>query len=238
MGFIKHESLKIGDKVKLKTSHTSLTGTFEAGTIVTIIYIANHGYSVMDDEGNKMHEIGFDIGEKIENEPETKPELTTDGYQLTENDVSEIKGYCLMELFDFIRNINNKLEMDTPMQPLSYAESSKLIALKTFADSQLTLRKQTAKNRTGIYDCVGVELLPGHRLRKENQPDIIIDEFGTYFPGCFSYHTDTKITNHKPLTDLLNSAPIKYINYSIVQLMNYRVIKNATIIVKNSERFN
>jgi len=69
MAFIRSKELgpKIGDYVILNREFSSMIGTFEKGTRVKITNcVPMRGYSVIDDEGNSMCEMGFDIGEVVE----------------------------------------------------------------------------------------------------------------------------------------------------------------------------
>lgn len=65
MAYIKN-GLAVGDRVILKHDFSSIAGTFEKGTEVRITGCEEQrGYSVIDDEGNEMGEMGFDIGYKM-----------------------------------------------------------------------------------------------------------------------------------------------------------------------------
>ena len=61
--YIKKESgLNIGDWVETTVEHESLSGTFTAGSKVKIIGIdPMWGYSVEDEDGNQMWEIGWTV---------------------------------------------------------------------------------------------------------------------------------------------------------------------------------
>ena len=63
MAFIKYRNeYEIGDRVKTKIMHESLEGYFEIGTEVTVTDVNNiRGYTIEDDEGNKIIEIGWVI---------------------------------------------------------------------------------------------------------------------------------------------------------------------------------
>jgi len=65
MAYIKNKHIKIGDIVKLNKDYISCAGTFEKGTIVRITGCNERGFDIMDEFGNKMTEMGFDIGEKL-----------------------------------------------------------------------------------------------------------------------------------------------------------------------------
>ena len=60
MVFVKHGH-EIGDWVITKKPHSNCEGTMEVGTNVKIIGISNRGFSIMDVQGNKIHEIGWVI---------------------------------------------------------------------------------------------------------------------------------------------------------------------------------
>ena len=62
MAFIEKSSIiSNGTVVVLKRDHSSMTGTFKAGTKVTITGYGDHGYDIVDDEGNHMYECGYDL---------------------------------------------------------------------------------------------------------------------------------------------------------------------------------
>lgn len=61
MAFIPTRGLQKGDKVVLKHDHTSMSGKFEAGTEVTIIGKGDFGYDIIDDEGHRMVDCGWDL---------------------------------------------------------------------------------------------------------------------------------------------------------------------------------
>ena len=56
-----NKKYKVGDIVVLKKEHTSMIGTFEAGTEVQIIGYGTRGYDIKDTEGNKMTECGWEL---------------------------------------------------------------------------------------------------------------------------------------------------------------------------------
>lgn len=61
MSFVKNDSIKIGDKVTTTIEHTSLSGHMEIGTEVTVTGISYRGYDIMDNDGNRIIEIGWVI---------------------------------------------------------------------------------------------------------------------------------------------------------------------------------
>lgn len=62
MAYIKNNINSIGTQVITTIIHSSLSGTFTKGSKVKIIGINPiYGYSIEDDEGNKMYEIGWII---------------------------------------------------------------------------------------------------------------------------------------------------------------------------------
>ena len=61
MAFIKHSSPEIGDWVVTKMTHSNFAGTMDVGTKVKIIGITVRGYDIMDDEGNIVREIGWEV---------------------------------------------------------------------------------------------------------------------------------------------------------------------------------
>ena len=62
MAFIKNETPEIGDWTKTTSSHSCLRGTMVRGTRVKIIGIDSmRGYSIEDEEGNCVLEIGWTI---------------------------------------------------------------------------------------------------------------------------------------------------------------------------------
>ena len=62
MAFIKNETPKIGDWVRTTRTHSCLCGTMVRGSLVKIIGIDSmRGYSIQDEEGNRVLEIGWTI---------------------------------------------------------------------------------------------------------------------------------------------------------------------------------
>ena len=63
MAFVKYKTTKIEECDKIKTTiiHSNLIGYFEVGTEVKVINIGERGYDIVDNEGNKMLEIGWKI---------------------------------------------------------------------------------------------------------------------------------------------------------------------------------
>ena len=62
MAFIKKNSPKIGDWVTTKRVHSCLNGTMTRGSHVKIIDIDSiRGYSIEDEKGNCVLEIGWTI---------------------------------------------------------------------------------------------------------------------------------------------------------------------------------
>lgn len=62
MAYIKASDFyQIGRWVETTTEHKSLCGKFTKGTKVKITDIGERGYSIEDEEGNKMFEIGWVI---------------------------------------------------------------------------------------------------------------------------------------------------------------------------------
>lgn len=62
MAFVRtHKEPEIGDRVKTTKIHKLEYGYFEVGTEVTVVGISERGYDIVDDEGNKMTEIGWTI---------------------------------------------------------------------------------------------------------------------------------------------------------------------------------
>nr|DAS58605.1 MAG TPA: hypothetical protein [Caudoviricetes sp.] len=60
MAFIKKES-KVGKKVTLTREIRCCAGYFEKGTEVTITGKGEHGYDIVDDQGNHVYECGWDL---------------------------------------------------------------------------------------------------------------------------------------------------------------------------------
>ena len=54
----------LGRTIKLKKELRSCAGTFEKGSIVTVMGCGERGYEIEDAEGNRMIEVGFDIAEE------------------------------------------------------------------------------------------------------------------------------------------------------------------------------
>lgn len=62
MAYIKEANgYKVGDTVTLKRDHESLSGVFEAGTVVQITGQGAYGYSIKDEFGNEMYDCGWDL---------------------------------------------------------------------------------------------------------------------------------------------------------------------------------
>ena len=61
MAFIKHKSPEIGDWVVTKKIHSNCAGYMDVGTEVQIIGVGIRGYDIVDDEGNVVREIGWEI---------------------------------------------------------------------------------------------------------------------------------------------------------------------------------
>ena len=62
MTFIKNERPKSGDWVYTRKRHTCMAGTMTRGSRVKIIDIDQmRGYSIEDEDGNKLYEIGWYI---------------------------------------------------------------------------------------------------------------------------------------------------------------------------------
>ena len=62
MAFIKNEIPKIGDWTRTTRSHSCLHGKMVRGTRVKIIAIDSmRGYSIEDEDGNRVLEIGWII---------------------------------------------------------------------------------------------------------------------------------------------------------------------------------
>ena len=60
--FIKHETPKSGDWARTTRTYSCLRGTMARGTLVKIIGIDSmRGYSIQDQEGNCILEIGWSI---------------------------------------------------------------------------------------------------------------------------------------------------------------------------------
>lgn len=61
MAYIKNKTDEIGDWVVTTRVHESMVGKFTKGSKVKIIDIGERGYSIEDEEGNRMVEIGWII---------------------------------------------------------------------------------------------------------------------------------------------------------------------------------
>lgn len=63
MGFIPREEVQVGSTVRLNDDVKTLAGTFTKGTVVTVTAIDDYGrgYTILDEEGNRAVEIGFDV---------------------------------------------------------------------------------------------------------------------------------------------------------------------------------
>lgn len=58
--FIKNCSPKVGEKVITTKNLSNFAGYMKKGSEVTVIGIGERGYSIEDDEGNKILECGWD----------------------------------------------------------------------------------------------------------------------------------------------------------------------------------
>ena len=58
MVYIKNNTYEIGDWVLTTRVHESMTGKFTKGSRVKITDIGERGYSIEDEEGNRVVEIG------------------------------------------------------------------------------------------------------------------------------------------------------------------------------------
>jgi len=61
MAFIKNKTPKIGDWVITTREFSNCAGTMEIDTRVKIIDIGERGYDIVDEEGNRVLEIGWII---------------------------------------------------------------------------------------------------------------------------------------------------------------------------------
>jgi hypothetical protein len=67
-------------------------------------------------------------------------------------------------------------------------------------------RRELVKNNvTGIIDKHGKMISAGHKLKDQYGGIIVIDNFGAYKPGAFTYHPygATNLTSHYYLSDLV-----------------------------------
>ena len=65
MAFIKNWSPKIGERVITTRKLSNCAGYMERGTEVTITDIGDRGYDLVDDEGNRIIECGWDCVRQI-----------------------------------------------------------------------------------------------------------------------------------------------------------------------------
>lgn len=61
MAYIKNNTYEIGDWVLTTRVHESMAGKFTKGSLVKITDIGERGYSIEDEEGNRVLEIGWII---------------------------------------------------------------------------------------------------------------------------------------------------------------------------------
>lgn len=61
MAYIKNNTYKIGDWVPTTRVHESMAGKFTKGSLVKIADIGERGYSIEDENGNRVVEIGWEI---------------------------------------------------------------------------------------------------------------------------------------------------------------------------------
>jgi hypothetical protein len=64
MAYIKH-GLEVGDTVILEREVSCMAGTFTKGSKVKIVGSSYRGYNIEDEEGNRIIEVGYDIGRKL-----------------------------------------------------------------------------------------------------------------------------------------------------------------------------
>lgn len=61
MAYVSKNLHEVGDRVITNIKHEDYRGYFEAGTEVTIVSINKDGYTIADDDGNTVPNIGFVI---------------------------------------------------------------------------------------------------------------------------------------------------------------------------------
>jgi len=61
MAYIKNNTYEVGNWVYTTRVHESLSGRFTRGSRVKIIGVSERGYSIEDEEGNRVVEIGWII---------------------------------------------------------------------------------------------------------------------------------------------------------------------------------
>ena len=61
MAYIKNNTHEIGDWVVTTRVHESMSGKFTMGSKVKITDIGERGYSIEDENGNRVVEIGWEI---------------------------------------------------------------------------------------------------------------------------------------------------------------------------------
>lgn len=63
MAFIRihQKQHEVGDWVRTTKAHKNFYGEFEVGTLVQVIAVEQRGYSITDDDGNTITEVGFTI---------------------------------------------------------------------------------------------------------------------------------------------------------------------------------
>lgn len=67
MGYVKADNLSVGDEVILSHDFMAMAGGFTKGSRVRITgYDNTRGFSVEDEFGNRVIEMGWNIGKKVQ----------------------------------------------------------------------------------------------------------------------------------------------------------------------------
>lgn len=193
MAFIPRKNPTIGSTVKLITYVSNAFGTFEPETIMKITGQNEDGYNLEDDY---MHTISGIAAEKfivIESNNDT----------IDHNTLFNIKISTDHSLTKQLTEIKEELDKDTPFNPLSGARTKYLYELENEIKRELAYRNSVRLYSTKIMDENGIEIIAGDELTNDDMT-IVIDYFGQYIPGTFTYHIKNNIAGeHKLLFHLL-----------------------------------
>lgn len=205
-------TLHVGDTVVLTKDINTWYGTFEKGTIVKIISKQDNSYCIADENDNTASGLRDDDVKLIDNDTSSKS-------MNCRTSVSEIDMIDIItklsdeQISQELKKIENELEEDTLMHPISGARSQALYDMKYKLSVELEMRMLLNKNTTGILDANNQLIRCNDTLisTDTNKP-IIIDPFGAYIKGAFTY--DDKHGNHELLGKLaINGRQIP--NYEI-----------------------
>lgn len=113
-----------------------------------------------------------------------------------------------------LSTIEDELASDM-MYPISGARADWLSDFKFHILFEIKRRQLVRNNCTGITDKNRKLICAGHKLKNQFYT-IVIDDFGTYCPGSFTYHPDgaTNWTAHYPIYNIVTGNKLS--NYEII----------------------